>query len=401
MKIEDLIYICTIIGNLASVPIRIYSEGRQVFHYSLVNMAKDPIIPYDKEILAIDSPIGYFTTPRFSYYGVVNSKEYKIILGPSNQLKMSKNDLRQLALDCDVKQEDIPSFISGMESLVPLPLNAILQMLCSMNFILNGEKVSLSDIALHEDNQDDIFHLLKTEEMEKNTKEEKNESVQVVHNTYALEERIMNIISHGSLSSLRELVKNAPAVRSGVLSNDSLRQTKNTFVVTTTLASRAAIRGGMDVNDAFDLSDAYIQKCELLNEIDRIMELEFHMIYDYTERVEKLRIGKTPNKFLLDVSNYIQKHISEPIDIADMAKELYFSRTYLATKFHKEMGMTLTDYILNAKVEEGKRLLRYTDKSISNIAFYLGFSSQSHFSNTFRKYGKVSPNEYRLLHKRN
>ncbi len=124
------------------------------------------------------------------------------------------------------------------------------------------------------------------------------------------------------------------------------------------------------------------------------------MILDYTERVEKIRLGKNPSKFVLDVSNYIQKHLTEPIDVEQMAKELYFSRTYLATKFKAETGKTLTDFILSSKVEEAKRLLRYTDKSISNIAFYLGFSSQSHFSNVFSKYTNTSPNEYRGLHKR-
>ena len=51
-----------------------------------------------------------------------------------------------------------------------------------------------------------------------------------------------------------------------------------------------------------------------------------------------------------------------------------------------------------SKVEEGKRLLRYTDKSISSIAAYLGFSSQSHFANVFRKYANSPPNEYRQKH---
>ena len=60
--------------------------------------------------------------------------------------------------------------------------------------------------------------------------------------------------------------------------------------------------------------------------------------------------------------------------------------------------MTLTEFVLKEKIEEGKRLLRYTDKPISAIAAYLGFSSQSHFANVFKKYANSSPNEYRLKH---
>jgi YSIRK-targeted surface antigen transcriptional regulator len=349
--------------------------------------------------MKINNHIGYFITPIFLYYGIVNSDEYKIVLGPSFSTSVSLNDLRNLAFECDVNNDEIEDFISSLKSLVPLPLNSILQMLCSINFILNNEKLSLSDIALHEKEQFQLEEIIKQEEV--NQVLEKKDDLSVTHNTYHLEEKIMNIISHGDIYALKELVSFMPAIRPGVLSSDALRQAKNTFIVTTTLASRAAIRGGMDINESFSISDGYIQKCDLLNSLDKISQLQFHMIYDYTEKVSKIRIGKEPSKFLIDVSNYIQKHISEPIDIQKMADEFYFSRTYLATKFKKETNDTLSNYILKAKVEEGKRLLRYSDKSISSIGFYLGFSSQSHFSNVFSKYVKISPNEYRNIHKHN
>ena len=57
--------------------------------------------------------------------------------------------------------------------------------------------------------------------------------------------------------------------------------------------------------------------------------------------------------------------------------------------------MTLTDFILREKIEEAKRLLRYSDKSLSLIANYLGFSSQSHFTKTFKKYAQKTPKQYR------
>ena len=54
-----------------------------------------------------------------------------------------------------------------------------------------------------------------------------------------------------------------------------------------------------------------------------------------------------------------------------------------------------TDFILNEKTEEAKRLLRYSDKSASSIAAYLGFSSHGHFCKVFKKYAGMTPNEYR------
>ncbi len=399
MKTEDIKYLCSTIGNLAGIPIRIYKNNRQIFYHSVVNLPEDPIIPYKNNILKIPDHIGYFITPKFHYYGIVNSGLYKIVLGPSRQWKANKTDLTELAFECDVPQDETENFITAMESLVAMPLNSVLQTLCSMNFVLNGEKLSIADITIYDEEQTKLSEEITANETQKNYNETDDSSTDAaVHNTLALEQTIMNFVRHGDTAALKEWLKNAPAVRPGILSSDTLRQLKNTFIVTATLVSRAAIRGGMDVNDALSLSDAYIQKCELLSSVESIVNLQYHMVFDYTERIEKIRLGKTPTKLLTDIANYAQKHLTEPVDIDALAKAMFVSRTHLAVKFKKETGMTLTDFILKEKVEEGKRLLRYTDKPISAIAAYLGFSSQSHFANTFKKYANSSPNEYRLKH---
>lgn len=399
MKTEDIKYLCATIGNLAGIPIRIYSSNKQIFYHSVVNLPKDPIVPYEDKILKIPDHIGYFITPRFHYYGIVNSGTYKIVLGPSRQWTANKTDLNELAFECDVPQDETENFVTAMESLVAMPLNSILQTLCSMNFVLNGEKLSVADITIYDEEQFRLSEEITADETQKNYDEtDLPADVTAVHNTLALEQTIMNFVRHGDTAALKEWLKNAPAVRPGILSSDALRQLKNTFIVTATLVSRAAIRGGMDVNDALSLSDAYIQKCELLSSVEPIVNLQYHMVIDYTERVEKLRLGKTPTKLTTDIANYVQKHLTEPVDIDALAKAMFVSRTHLAVKFKKETGRTLSDFVLKEKIEEGKRLLRYTDKSISAIAAYLGFSSQSHFANVFRKYANSSPNEYRLRH---
>ena len=58
----------------------------------------------------------------------------------------------------------------------------------------------------------------------------------------------------------------------------------------------------------------------------------------------------------------------------------------------------LTDFILKEKTEEAKRLLRYSDKPLTAIGAYLGFSSASHFSRVFKAYVDTTPREYREKH---
>ncbi len=151
----------------------------------------------------------------------------------------------------------------------------------------------------------------------------------------------------------------------------------------------------MDVDDAFRLSDAFIQKCELLQTMDRIINLQYHMVLDYTSRMERLQFGAKASKLAIAVANHVRRHLSEPITAEAIADSLYMSRPYLSRKFKDETGMTLTDYVLKEKTEEAKRLLRHSDKSATAIGTYLGFSSQGHFSRVFSKYAGVTPSAYR------
>ena len=399
MENIDLNYICTTIGNLARMPIRIFQNSAQIFYRSVVYLPKDPITAFRDEILAVDSHVSYFVTPYFHYYGILNSSEYKIIIGPTFQVKQSDQTLRELAFLCDVTKDETKEFLDGMHSILPMPLDSILQILCVVNYIVNNEKLTINDIAIHEKEQEKLTMTAESEraifqfDRDINTAE-----LPELHNTLALEQTILNFIRQGDTLRLREWIKDIPAVHGGTLAFDQIRQLKNTFIITAALASRAAIRGGMDIDDAFTLSDAYIQKCELMNTIEQITNLQYHMIFEYTQRVEKLRLVKVPSKFIADITNYVHHHLSEPISTEEMAKALFMNRSWMAVKFKQETNMTLTDFILKEKTEEAKRLLRYTDKPITSISAYLGFSSQSHFSRTFKKYTGSLPNEYRKRH---
>ena len=116
------------------------------------------------------------------------------------------------------------------------------------------------------------------------------------------------------------------------------------------------------MEDAFALSDGFIQKCKLLTALEQITNLQYRMVLEFTERVEQVRFGRQPSRLALQVVNYVRRHLSESISVEGMAKELYISRPYLSQKFKQETGETLTDFILKEKTEEAKRLLRYTDR---------------------------------------
>ena len=79
MRSIDYNYIGTMIGNLFGVPIHIYKNNSLIFYHSTVNLIKDPISIYESDILKITEQINYFLTTRFNYFGILNSKDYKIV----------------------------------------------------------------------------------------------------------------------------------------------------------------------------------------------------------------------------------------------------------------------------------------------------------------------------------
>lgn len=399
MENIDLQYLCTTIGNLAGIPIRIFENGTQTFYHSVVYLPKDPMALCRNEIFAITDHVGYCVTPQFHYYGVVNSGLTKIVVGPTRQIIETEQELRELAFHLDLSGEDADAMISGVRSIVRMPMESVLQMLCTMNYVLNGEKLELKDISIRENEQAELVLRQERRHVQENLSDPlRSLQPPTEHNTYDIEQFLLRIVRKGDTAALREWFAAAPAIRGGVVAREPLRQRKNLFIVTATLASRAAIQGGMQVGDAFTLSDFYIQQCELLMSPEGITNLQYRMLLDYTERVERLLHGKTPSKLTVDVANYVQHHLSDAIKTEDLAKALYMSRPYLSKKFKEDTGENITDFILKEKTEEAKRLLRYSDKSLTAIGSYLGFSSASHFSRVFRTYVGSTPREYREKH---
>lgn len=397
MEELDMNYLCTVMGNLSGVPIRLYEGDDLVFFYSSVYLPKDPIVVYKEKIWEIHAHVGYYATRHFNFYGIVNCGRKKLIIGPTCQVASSEQELRELAFRADVPPEDTKAFILGMKSIVRMPVESILQMLCTINYIWNHEKLTLEDITIRESEQSSLKKLLESQQSARqmdalpaDTQEHAD-----VHNSFDAEQQLLHMVRKGDITAMKQWLSSAPAIRGGTLAAEQLRQIKSTFVVSVTLVSRAAIQGGMDVEDAFSLSDAFIQKAELLNTMDQLTNLQYNMVLEFTERVDRIRQGRQPTALMLAVRNYIQHHISEPIRIEEMAKELYLSRPYLSAKFKQETGQSLTDFILQEKTEEAKRLLRYSGKSSAAIGLYLGFSSPSHFSRVFHKYAGCNPGEYK------
>ena len=291
MSETDLRYVVRSMAALSGIPARLYEAGACTFSEFPVRLPRDPLAPYEQAVLGIRTHVGYYVTPFFQYYGIINSPKGTIVIGPTSQVMGSEQELRQLAFQADVPKEEVQEFIAGMQAIMRLPVETLLEVLCTINHFLNGgEKLTLSELTIRSDEQKTI-----KEHVEKRRTKRVYEEIpeqRETHNSLAIEEALMDIIRRGDSAALRTWFSQAPAVKGGTIAPNQLRQIKNTFVVSATLASRAAIRGGLSEDDAFVLSDAYIQRAELLSDHSKLYNLQYSMILEFTEQVEKLDLER-------------------------------------------------------------------------------------------------------------
>ena len=93
--------------------------------------------------------------------------------------------------------------------------------------------------------------------------------------------------------------------------------------------------------------------------------------------------------------DYIERHLSEKIDLDIVAKGVHYSKHHLHRMFTRTIGLTIHDYIQRRKLTEAAKLLVFSDKPILVIALIAGYESQQAFTNIFTAMYKQSPNKYR------
>ena len=99
--------------------------------------------------------------------------------------------------------------------------------------------------------------------------------------------------------------------------------------------------------------------------------------------------------FLTNVFHIIEDNFENPhFQIADLASELYISRTKLYRKLKAKTGKTFTLIQRDLKVKRIRELLTSTDLTISEISYRLGFKDPSYMSRIFKKVHKISPSHF-------
>ena len=129
--------------------------------------------------------------------------------------------------------------------------------------------------------------------------------------------------------------------------------------------------------------------------IRQVADLHHDMAKDFTGKMVLNKKSSIISKPVMQCIDYIYSNIKDRITVQDLADHTGLSTNYLSRVFKQNLGISISDYIREKKIEKATHLLKYSDESIVDIANYLSFSSQSHFIQTFQEYTGLTPKKYR------
>lgn len=222
-----------------------------------------------------------------------------------------------------------------------------------------------------------------------------NREYNISHLAYEREMQFYHSIQKGDAAEARRLFKPLGGEGFGKLSEDRLRNLKYHLIITVAFITRYCIEGGMEMETAYNLSDVYIRSIDKCQREEDIHLLHREMVDDYAQRMHiilKTNLYSRPVVICLD---YIYDNLHTKITLDDLAGKANLSPTYLSRLFHKEVGMTVSQYITAKRMEAAQQMLKFSDYSCLEISDYLCFSSESYFIQVFRQHTGFTPKEYR------
>lgn len=377
------------------IPLGLYRNGKELFTAGFPNnMPTYQHILY--KLLASTENPSICTMPGMELYGLIRLDDGSfIVLGPVYCGDINYEMLKEYMFVNTIESAREVETRKFLSSIPQYNYHSFVYLILHLHLVLNGEELSVTERFGISDTHYENEVSAKQAEKSISSREESKQ-----HGTYFFEKQMLEYVKQGIPEQIRsfllETVSRGQPLTEGTLAQTPLRQAKNLFIGAVTIVGKfGAIPGGLDIEYTYQLIDTYVQECERLNTLEEIKSLQFNMIMDFTSRVQQSKLPENISDEIQSAIQFTSLHITESISVEDIAEHIGRSRAYLSDKFKKETGKTVGEYITELRMREARILLKYTDKSLSEISNYLNFSSQSYFQNVFKKQYGITPGEFR------
>jgi signal transduction histidine kinase/ligand-binding sensor domain-containing protein/DNA-binding response OmpR family regulator len=168
-------------------------------------------------------------------------------------------------------------------------------------------------------------------------------------------------------------------------------------ILLTALSSNENLIAGLDKG-----ADAYLTKPfdenVLLKQIENILEQRRRIHENFSKQFisqKTVEVSSIDNYFLKQVRTVIEKNMmNESFGIENLAEELMISRSKLHRKIKSLSGITTSEFVNLVRIKKAVELITKENYMFSEVAYQVGFSSQSYFNRCFKKVYNVTPKEY-------
>ena len=309
------------------------------------------------------------------------------VIGP---LFLSRTSIRQIEETLRSSSYSIRMRREMMRTLAEVPvisMSAVNQYAKILHYTLTSRPIQTSDFIY----QDEATRRL-------TIGEERESSVQYhsLERVVQDEKLILQAVKDGNLD-YRQIMEQGSNYQPEISSNtgDVLRDGKNSVLIFTALCSRAAMEGGLPVATAKEIEMRYITEAEKCETITKLKSLKNLMLDEFVHKVRESKENPMISKTTQQCCDYIRTNVLRPLTVEEIAKEMGYTTYYFTKKFYKEMGIKVTDYIKQARIEYAKIALLTTKKSIQEISDSLQFGTRNYFSKVFHEIVGMTPAAYR------
>ena len=211
---------------------------------------------------------------------------------------------------------------------------------------------------------------------------------------YATESKMLEAIRQGNISEATYQQNLFMGFTLDQRHPDELRNAKNMVISVNTLYRKTVEQAAVHPLYIDGLSGQFLEEIEKAENLAQVTALIPRMIRRYCLLVQTYSRERY-SSVVRDCLNFVDFHYMEPLSLEGLATKYAVNKNYLSSRFSREVGMTLTDYINLTRVRRSFKLLNTTSMSMQDIAESCGFSDANYYTRIFRKINGSTPNEYR------
>lgn len=232
------------------------------------------------------------------------------------------------------------------------------------------------------------------EEMPSENAQSRMRHMEMMQTRYTMENTLMDAISHGQYHKVEVLFSQFSLHNFEKRLSDSLRNIKNYCIISNTLFRKAAEKGGVHPYYLDEASSEFANRIEQLGSETEVAELMTEMAKAYCRLVRKQNM-KNYSALVQKAVVYIEGDLAGSLSLRVLAQDLNVNASYLSALFKKETGQTVTDYILQRRMELAAQLLKSTRLQVQTVAQNCGIVDVHYFTKLFKRHTGRTPREFR------